>query len=115
MRVNIRKTLASAIVLFFTMRTSVSAQTGQIVNPSSYDSLTDIINQLFGLVRFILVILFIGVLMYGGFTYLTAGADDAKVANAKKILVSGIAGFIIAVLSPAIVQFVGRLLGVELI
>lgn len=85
----------------------------QIQNPVAFENITEIINTYIPLLRLIFTVAFVGILMYGGFVYLTAGADDGKVATAKKIIIAAIVGFIIIVLAPAIVQFVGALLGVE--
>lgn len=85
----------------------------QIQNPVVFDDLTDVINSYLGIFRLIVIVIFIGVLIAGGFVYLTAGSDENKVANAKKIIVAAIIGFVIIVLAPAIVQFMGSLLGVR--
>ncbi len=90
-----------------------SAQILQVPNPSSYTSLEDIINVLGGLIRPIVIIVFIAMLMYGGWVRLTARDDATKVANSSKIIVAAIVGFAIIVLAPVIVRFAGSLLGVQ--
>lgn len=84
-----------------------------IQNPSTFNSLEDILNFFLGLIPGIVVLIFIAILMYGGFVYLTAQDNDEKVASAKKILVAAIVGFILIVLAPVIAQFAGALLGVD--
>ena len=45
-------------------------------------------------------------ILYGGFTWLTAGGNEEKVASAKKIISAAIIGLIIVLLAWAIVTFV---------
>lgn len=44
--------------------------------------------------------------IYGGFLYITAGGDDGKVENAKKILMYAVIGIIICLMSFAIINTV---------
>lgn len=46
------------------------------------------------------------IVLYGGFSYMTAGGDDEKVGSAKKILVNGGIGLLIILSSYAITSFV---------
>lgn len=48
----------------------------------------------------------VGVVVYGGFTYVTSVGDAAKVAKAKHIILYGIVGMLVAVLAFVIVNFV---------
>ncbi|EKE07250.1 MAG: hypothetical protein ACD_18C00141G0007 [uncultured bacterium] len=61
-----------------------------------------IINTVLGL----LGIIALGIVLYGGFTYMTAGGDEAKVSTAKKILTNGIIGLVIILSAFAITKFV---------
>ena len=61
-----------------------------------------IINTVLGL----LGIIALGIVLYGGFVYMTAGGDDAKVSTAKKILVNGVIGLTIILSAFAITKFV---------
>ncbi len=47
----------------------------------------------------------IGVIIYGGFTFLTSAGDGGKVQRGRKILISGVAGLIVAWGAYAIVAF----------
>ncbi len=107
-----KATLVS-IFTFSVMLLPVFPVYAQIQNPVVFDDLTEIINTYLGIFRVIVVIIFVGVLAGGGFVYLTAGSDEGKVANAKKMIIAAIVGFVIIVLAPAIVQFLGALLGVQ--
>ncbi|MBP6942464.1 MAG: hypothetical protein KBB55_00260 [Candidatus Buchananbacteria bacterium] len=46
------------------------------------------------------------VILYGGFKWMTAGGDDGKVSEAKKLIVNGIIGLIIILSAYAIATFV---------
>lgn len=84
-----------------------------IDNPVVFDSLEEVINYFLGLIRPVIILVMVASIMYGGWIYLTAGSDDKKVGQARQIITAAIVGFIIIVLAPVIVQFVGSLLGVR--
>lgn len=48
----------------------------------------------------------IGIVLYGGFMYMTAGGSDEKVGTAKKIMMNGVIGLAIVLASFAIARFV---------
>ena len=51
-------------------------------------------------------IIAVSVILLGGFKWLTAGGNEDKVAEAKKLIVAGIIGLIIILAAFVIVQFV---------
>lgn len=58
-------------------------------------------------------ILAVLLILYGGFTWMTAGGSDERVQRAKQIITSAVIGLVILILAFAIVSFImGRLLGV---
>ncbi len=61
-----------------------------------------IINAALGL----LGVLALGIILYGGFVYMTAGGQQDKIDKAKKILINGTIGLIIIMSSWAITKFV---------
>ena len=64
---------------------------------------TNVLYNLFVIVGY----LAIGLLMFGGYTYLLARGDPGRIEKGKKIIISAIAGLIIAVLASFIVSFIG--------
>jgi len=48
----------------------------------------------------------ISLVLYGGFLYMTAGGDEAKVAKAKKVLINSFIGLVIVFASYSIASFV---------
>jgi len=106
--------LLSQVLLFMAgFFSPVLGQVLAIPNPSSFNSLEDIINTLGNLVRPIVIIALIGVVMYGGWVRLTSTGDPEKIALSSKIIVSALVGFGIIVLAPVIVEFLGSLLGIS--
>ena len=59
----------------------------------------------------LLGIIAIGIVLYGGFVYMTAGGNEERVATAKKILINGAIGLVIILSSFAITQFILSRLG----
>ncbi len=51
-------------------------------------------------------VLALAIMLYGGFIYMTAGGNEEKVLQAKKILINGVIGLVIILSSFAIAQFV---------
>jgi hypothetical protein len=64
--------------------------------------ITEIMNWLFGFLGILAVL----VILYGGFKWMTAGGDDDKVGEAKKLIINGIIGLIIILSAYAIATFV---------
>jgi len=84
------------------------------LNPLFCD-ISSIISTLSAFILPVATLVFLTMLLYGGFVYLTAGGSDEKVALAKKILTYAVIGFIIIVVAPVIVGIIGALFGVQLI
>lgn len=61
-----------------------------------------VIRTILGLLGIIAVV----IVLYGGFTYMTAGGSEDKVATAKKIIINGVIGLGIIMSAYAITQFV---------
>jgi Zn-dependent protease with chaperone function len=66
------------------------------------DSVVGIINILLGLLGLIAVI----IILMGGFKWMTAGGNDEKVTEARKLIFSGIIGLAIILSAWAIARFV---------
>ena len=61
-----------------------------------------IVNVLLGFLGIIAII----IILYGGFVWMTAGGNEEKVSQAKKIITAGIIGLVIIFVSFAIASFV---------
>jgi len=54
----------------------------------------------------IVLIIAVGVVLFGAYTYMTAGGDDKKVGLARKILVNAVIGIVVAAFAYGIVSLV---------
>lgn len=57
-------------------------------------------------------VIFLALVIYGGYLWMTAGGNDEKIGEAKKVIINGIVGLIIILSAYAIVLFVMKLLGI---
>ena len=64
--------------------------------------ITRIINVAMGFLGIVAVL----IILWGGFTWMTAGGSEEKVGEAKKIITAGVVGLIIVITSFAIASFV---------
>ena len=69
-------------------------------------SLTEIIARLISIVLGFLGIVIVLIIIYAGFTWMTAGGDQEKVKTAKSWMVNGIIGLVIVAAAWAIASFV---------
>ena len=65
-------------------------------------TLTNIINAVLALVG----VIALGVILYGGFRWMTAAGNEEAVGEAKKIITAGVIGLIIVIIAYAVVTFV---------
>jgi len=90
---------------------SAAAGSGLATSCSGTDCLTSIIGNLIGVALGFLGIVLLAILIYAGFTWMTAGGDPEKVKKAKSMLVNAVAGIVIVASSYAIASFVVSQLG----
>ncbi len=69
-------------------------------------SLGEIVGAVIGIFLSFLGIIFLILIIYGGFVWMTSGGNETKVLKAKKILTQAVIGLIIIVASYAITNFV---------
>ncbi len=101
----------SFFTVFLPVFSPVSALNNAIPCPLANCDVISIFNTVVGLVRPIVIIALVGVIIYGGFTRMTAAGDPEKEKKSMQILTSGIVGFLIIVFAGFIVQFIGSLIG----
>ncbi|MBI5765657.1 hypothetical protein HZA71_00310 [Candidatus Falkowbacteria bacterium] len=68
--------------------------------------LKETINSIIKVILGFLGILAVIIILWGGFTWMTAMGDEKKVETAKKLIIAGIIGIIIILAAYAIAQFV---------
>ena len=70
---------------------------------------TDIREGIMSIVQYLLTflgVIAILIMLYGGFVWMTAGGNEEKVGQAKKIISAGIIGLVIIFISYALARFV---------
>lgn len=82
---------------------------GDIQSPLT-GSIEEVFSSLTGLIRPVVLITFLGVMIFGGYTRMTAAGNAEKEEKAVKIITGGIVGFILVALAPVIVSIVGQLI-----
>lgn len=97
----------------FNFVTPVLAQGIGIINVSQYDSIEEVIFALFSLFQPIVVFVLVGMIIYGGWNYLTSQGEPDKIKKAKQIITYAIVGFVLIVLAPQLVRLIATVLGVN--
>ena len=69
-------------------------------------SIAEIVGAIISIFLSFLGIIFLILIIYGGFIWMTSGGNEAKVLKAKKILTQAVIGLIIILASYAITNFV---------
>jgi hypothetical protein len=69
-------------------------------------SIAEIMGAIIGTFLSLLGVIFLILIMYGGFTWMTSGGNEIKVLKAKKILTEAIIGLIIILSAYSITYFV---------
>jgi hypothetical protein len=110
-----RKLINLATAFVFLNALTVNVFAASIENPVSpaFSNVSNILSSFSALIVPIAVFLFLVMIIYGGFTKLTAAGDAEKEAKAMKILEAGIIGFVIIVLAPLIVSLITSFLGTK--
>ncbi len=73
-----------------------------LTNPNLPDVVGGIINSVLGILGTVFLVLII----YAGFTWMTAGGNEEKIQKAQKIIRNSTIGLLVVVLAFAITQFV---------
>jgi len=66
-----------------------------------------IIGVIIGVILSLLGVIFLVLIIYGGFLWMTAAGNEDRVAKAKKIIQNSIVGLIIVIAAYAITVFIG--------
>lgn len=77
-----------------------------VLGDSQEDDLIGLVTTIVQWILSFLGILAVLVILWGGFKWMTAGGDDDKVGEAKKLIINGIIGLIIVLSAYAIATFV---------
>ena len=104
-----KKVLKNISILAITLLPNVAlAQLSAPTTPGGLSSaalgatISNIINAVLALVG----VVALGVILYGGFRWMTAAGNEEAVGEAKKIITAGVIGLIIVIIAWAVVSFV---------
>jgi len=75
-------------------------------NSAGADNLPDVAKNVINVILYVLGILAVGFIIYGGVKYSMSAGDAAKVKSAKDTIMYAIIGLIVAILAFAIINFV---------
>jgi hypothetical protein len=73
---------------------------------STAPNIIQIVLSAIGIALSLLGVIFLCLILYGGWTYMTAGGDSTKVENAKHIITRAAIGLLIVLTSYSIIAFV---------
>ena len=104
-----KKLLKNASILGITLLPNIAL--AQLTPPSTIGGLSErsldvTINNIITAVLGLVGIIALGVILYGGFRWMTAAGNEEAVGEAKKIITAGVIGLIIVIVAWAVVSFV---------
>ena len=104
--VGIGAALAQKNVFAYDMGGVKSGMNAIAPSDSTISDLPTVVNNIINIILYIVGILAVVMVIFGGIQYATSAGDTAKVTKAKNTILYGIVGLVIAILAYAIVNFV---------
>jgi TRAP-type C4-dicarboxylate transport system permease small subunit len=80
--------------------------------PGAPATIGELVSNALGVVMSLLLILFVGLVVYGGYTYMMSTGDPGKVKQAQSIITNAIIGLIIVAMAFVIREVITRAIGV---
>ena len=102
-------TIGASLIIFGRLARLTQAYT--IPSPTRHRDLGDLLEMVIGAVFTFTGVLLLLYLILGGITYLTAGGDDKRVGEAKKMLTNAVVGMLIVFTSFWIIRIVEVVFG----
>jgi len=94
------------IVLLLLISSFAFAQ--EIENPLEAETFTELLDTIMNFLFWLAVVIAPLLLLYAGFTYITAAGNPEKVRTANRIILFTIIGFIIIIAAKGIIAFLGE-------
>ena len=82
------------------------AGTCENINSEASSSVDEIVKLIINLFSWVVGVVAVIMIIYGGFQYITAAGDTTKVGNAKNTILYALIGLVIVALAQVIVRFV---------
>ncbi|HOU75513.1 MAG TPA: hypothetical protein PK957_00095 [Candidatus Dojkabacteria bacterium] len=82
--------------------------------PGSNKDPDSILRDVLSVVMALVGVVVIGMFLYGGFLLITSAGDTNKVQKGTQTIVTAVVGLVITLLAVLIINFIARLLGVDL-
>ena len=98
-------------VININVKGPTTASTGSITNPISSGTFAELVDKIVKWILEIAMVLAPLVIVYGGFTYMTAMGEAAKVNTAKQIILYACIGFLLALLASSLINILKGLAG----
>ncbi len=73
----------------------------------------ELISKIATLIKPVVILVFLGVFFWGGFTIQTSGPNTDKLQKGWKIILGAVIGLIVIAVGPSVVDLVGDLLGIQ--
>ena len=85
------------------------------VNPvAQFADISILLNQVLPTIMIVAALVFLAILLFGAFTYVTSSGEQEKITKARKTITYSIAGLILIFLSYLIVTVVSMITGITL-
>ncbi len=81
--------------------------------PSGVNATSDVLQTVFNLLTFAVVVGALIFILYGGILWVTSQGDKGKIDHARRTITYAIVGLVVMILAFVIVQTVGMLLGIS--
>ena len=106
---NFKKNMKKILLIIFVCLLAVplfifaAGSTSSITNPIQAETFVQLVDMVVKWILDIAMVLAPLVIVYGGFTYMTAAGDTGKITQARNIILYAVLGFMLALLASSLV------------
>jgi len=83
--------------------------------PAKFANIASFINIILPMMMIGASLVFLAMILYGGFSWITAGGNPENVSKAQKIFINAIIGLVIVVFGFVITKVIGYILNVQIL
>lgn len=103
--------LAALLVPVTLLAFSTPVSAAGSIRPPTDRTLVELIQGVIGLLPGLILLVLLGMFIYGGYVRLSAAGDADKEEQSNKILTAAVLGFVIIALAPLLINLLGQFLG----